>query len=171
MKKLVPVALCGAAVAGPTSAAELQLKIEIPRLTVAEYHNPYVAVWLENAQRTSTVPLAVWYDVRKANNEGTEWLKDLRQWWRRLGRELRMPIDGVTGATRSPGEHTLIFDDNKPSLAQLPPGEYRLIVEAAREVGGRELLDIPLTWPVKQPAEASASGKSEIGKLTLTLKP
>ena len=49
--------------------------------------------------------LAVWYDVRtKTNNpegEGTKWLKDMRQWWRRGGRDLSVPIDGVTSATRA----------------------------------------------------------------------
>ena len=34
-------------VSGPALAAELAVSIEIPRLTVAEYHRPYVAIWLE----------------------------------------------------------------------------------------------------------------------------
>ena len=34
-----------------------------------------------------------------------------------------------------------------PPLAQLKPGQYAVVVEAAREVGGRELLRIPFQWP------------------------
>jgi hypothetical protein len=30
----------------------------------------------------------VLYDTRKKDNAGTKWVKDLRQWWRKAGREL-----------------------------------------------------------------------------------
>ena len=32
--------------------------------------------------------LAVWYDLKQKDNEGTKWLKDMRQWWRAAGPEL-----------------------------------------------------------------------------------
>ena len=32
--------------------------------------------------------LSVWYDLKLKDNEGTKWLKDMRQWWRKTGREL-----------------------------------------------------------------------------------
>ena len=50
---------------GAAGAQTLDLSITIPKLSVAEYHRPYVAVWLEKegvAPRT----IAVWYDVNKA---------------------------------------------------------------------------------------------------------
>ena len=94
---LAPVAL-SALFAGPALAAGLAVSIEVPRLNVSEYHRPYVAAWIERADNTLATTLAVWYDVRtKTNNpegEGTKWLKDLRQWWRRGGRELTVPADG-----------------------------------------------------------------------------
>ena len=49
------------------------------------------------------------------------------------------------------------FDDKQPELAKLAPGNYTLVVEAAREVGGRELLKIPFTWP----AQAAQTGKAQ----------
>ena len=65
----------------PTAnAADLGLSIEVPRLDVAEYHRPYVAIWIENPDQSVAADLAVWYDVAKKNNEGAEWLKDMRQW-------------------------------------------------------------------------------------------
>ncbi len=82
-----------------------------------------------------------------------------------------MPVDGVSGATRAVGSHTLKFSDKQKPLQTLEAGEYRLVVEAAREVGGRELLRIPFSWPPQQSAEHQAQGKSELGAITLTLTP
>ena len=123
----------GALVGSPVLAADLTVGIEVPRLNVAEYHRPYVATWIEAVDSRAVTNLAVWYDVKMKDNEGTQWLKDLRQWWRRIGRELQLPVDGVTSATRTPGEHTVTFDAAKSPLKDLPAGEYRVVVEAARE--------------------------------------
>ena len=38
---------------------------------------------------------------------------------------------------------------DKAPLQNLPQGEYHLVVEAAREVGGREILRIPFQWPIR----------------------
>ena len=83
-------------------AGELAVSLEIPRLDVAEYHRPYTALWVEDKDK-KVINLAVWYDVEMKEDKGEDWLKDMRQWWRRSGRELDMPIDGVSGATRAPG--------------------------------------------------------------------
>jgi hypothetical protein len=66
----------------------------------------------------------------------------LRQWWRKSGRELNMPVDGLSAATRTAGEHSLTFSTDKSVLGQLPAGEYQLLVEAAREGGGREVVKV-----------------------------
>lgn len=170
MRVAITVGL-SSAIAAPTLAADLDLKLEIPRLTVAEYHRPYVAIWLERPDNTVAANLAVWYDVNLRNNEGTKWLKDLRQWWRRSGRELQMPADGLTSATRAPGQHSLEFAGTGKPLADLPPGEYQLVIEAAREVGGRELLRIPLQWPPKEAVSLTAKGEHELGTISVNLKP
>lgn len=170
MRILLTVGLSGA-IATPALASDLNLKIEIPRLNVAEYHRPYVAVWLEKPDQTVAANLAVWYDVGLKNNEGTKWLKDLRQWWRRTGRELTMPTDGLSSATRPPGEHSISFGADKKVLSELPAGEYQLVVEAAREVGGRELLRIPVQWPPKTPAAQKVQGQHELGTISVEIKP
>ncbi len=151
--------------------AELNIKLQIPRLDVAEYHRPYIAVWVENQDQSAASQLAVWYQTDPKKEDGTQWLKDLRQWWRRGGRELEMPIDGVTGATRPVGEHVLSFKSTDKQLAQLAPGKYNVVVEASREVGGRELLRLPFEWPGTQQQQASAKGKTELGDVTLTVTP
>ncbi|MBI5271830.1 MAG: DUF2271 domain-containing protein [Burkholderiales bacterium] len=154
-----------------TLAAELTLQVEIPRLSVAEYHVPYLAVWLQRAGTPSFAGhLAVWYDLKKKDNAGAKWLRDMRQWWRQGGRDAQLPLDGVSGATRAPGEHTLQLGGAR-ALAALPAGDYELLVEAAREGGGREVLRLPLKWPPAAPAQARAQGEHELGALTLHVRP
>ena len=150
-------------------AANLDISVEIPRLDVAEYHRPYLALWLEKPDQSHVANLAVWYDLKMKDKEGEKWLKDLRQWWRRSGRSLEMPVDGVSAATRAVGSHQLSYKGSDAPLKSLPAGEYNLVVEAAREVGGRELMRLPFTWP--QASTVTAQGSSELGAISLTVKP
>ena len=163
----------GAAALGsvPAVAADLTVGIEVPRLTVAEYHRPYVAVWVERADQGVAANLAVWYATAKKDGEGAKWLKDMRQWWRRSGRELQVPVDGLTSATRPVGKHKLAFSDAAKPLGKLPAGDYKLVVEAARESGGRELISVPFQWPPAKAQQLAVQGSSELGEITLELKP
>ena len=165
------IALGAAAFSLPAAAAELVLKLELPRLTVAEYHRPYTAVWIERSDQGFVSNLSVWYDQKKKDNEGAKWLKDMRQWWRRGGRELAVPVDGVTGATKPAGKHQLSFTEGTAPMPKLAPGAYKLVVEAAREVGGREVVSIPFQWPPTAAAQPTATGKEELGEIKLELKP
>ncbi|RZJ03250.1 MAG: DUF2271 domain-containing protein [Rubrivivax sp.] len=163
----------GAMLGAPAFAAGLGVNVEIPRLSVAEYHRPYVAVWIERADNSVPATLAVWYDVkmRGAEGEGTKWLKDMRQWWRRTGRELQMPVDGVSGATKPAGKHQISVTEGSNPLPKLPAGSYKLVVEASREVGGREVVTIPFTWPPAKAEQLQGQGSSELGAIALELKP
>jgi hypothetical protein len=171
MKLRYSIALGLPLVSAGAMAADLSLKFEIPQLNVAEYHRPYVAVWLENGDQKVVANLAVLYDVKKKDNGGAKWLKDMRQWWRKAGRDVTLPLDGVSGATRSPGEQSLSFPVAKEALNQLPAGQYQLVLEAAREAGGRELVKVPLSWPPKSAQTLSAKGKEELGNVIVQVKP
>ena len=149
------------------AAADLTVKFEIPKLNVAEYHRPYVAIWLERADQSIASNLAVLYDVKKKDNGGTKWVNDLRTWWRKAGRELELPIDGVSGATRSTGMQTMNFGPARTGIDKLPAGDYKLVIEASREAGGRELVRIPFTLPAKPGQTLSANGKEELGAVSL----
>jgi hypothetical protein len=164
----IAFSLIFAAGATTAAAADLSLNVEIPNLPVAEYHRPYVAIWVEGADQTIAANLAVWYQLR---GDHTKWLPDLRQWWRRGGRDLKVPVDGLTGATRPVGQHLLKFDATQAPLAKLPPGQYSLVVEAVREVGGREAVRIPFEWPIKAARRETASGQKELGAVALMLNP
>ncbi len=153
------------ALAAPAPAAPAGvITVTVPRLSVAEYHRPYVAGWIEPAGGGQARTLWVWYDIKKVGREpGTKWLGDLRSWWRKGGRSLALPADGLSGQTRAPGAYRI------PLPAGLRPGAYTLFVETARETGGRELVQVPFAVPAK-PAPASASGRAELGQVTVSLR-
>lgn len=160
----------GTLLAMPAYAGELNVTVEVPRINAAEYHRPYVALWVEGADQKAAANLAVWYQLKEGKEgHGTKWLPDLRQWWRKSGRTLKVPVDGVTGPTRPVGKHALRLDAKHPELAKLAPGKYTLVVEAVREVGGRELLKIPFEWG--KAGTGNAQGKTELGAVSLVAKP
>ncbi len=147
--------------------ATMDVTVTIPRLKVAEYHRPYVAIWIEKAGAPART-VAVWYDHDMKNNEGTKWLRDVRQWWRASGRSMTFPANGVTGATRAPGTHKISF--SRAQLGATAPGAYVLVIEAAREVGGRELLRIPFSWPAKAGAGGRVAGTTELGAVSVAFR-
>jgi len=153
----------------PAYAATLDVNVEIPKLDVAEYHRPYVAIWIEGADAQVAQNLSVWYQNKgTAEGHGTKWLPDLRQWWRKSGRSLSLPIDGVSGPTRPAGQQALSFGDAQ--LRDLKPGQYTLVVEAAREVGGRELVKVPFQWGAGA-QQGKAQGNAELGAVSVAVRP
>ena len=161
----------GAAMAAaPALAADLTVTVEVPRLSVAEYHRPYVALWIETADATAAGTLALWYDAGAKEDHGTKWLKDLRQWWRKAGRDMSFPADGISGATRAPGPQKLVFSGTKGPLKDLKPGQYALVVEAAREVGGHEAVRVPFTWGRGSSAPITVKGAAELRAVTVSVK-
>ncbi|MBU3020555.1 DUF2271 domain-containing protein [Aestuariibacter sp. A3R04] len=166
-------AVCAALCAGmlsilPSVTSADEVTVTLPRLSVAEYHAPYVAVWLADSKEKRVKDLAVWYDINMENGKGEKWLKDMRLWWRRSGRSAEMPIDGVSGATRRPGEHKINLEGQFEGIAA---GSYTLYVEAARELGGREVLSVPVTLPISSSQTQQVKGNQELASIKLSLEP
>ena len=86
----------------------------------------------------------------------------MRTWWRKAGRDLELPMDGVSGATRAAGSRRMTFGPARTQIDKLPAGDYKLVIEAAREAGGRELVRVPFTLPAKpgQVGERAAARKN-----------
>lgn len=161
---LILTTAAAAAVAGPALAGDITVSVEIPRLSVAAYHRPYVAVWIERPDNTAVRTLAVWYEISNVS-EGRDWLKDMRTWWRRGGRSLTQPMDGVSSATKAPGRHAVSVPGAR--LRDMPAGDYVMVVEAARELGGREAVRVPFRWGAANTARAS--GATELGAVSVTV--
>jgi hypothetical protein len=166
--RLLPVVIttAGLAFAGPAFAADLSVSVDIPRLNTASYHRPYVAVWIEQPDQTAVRTLAVWYQqTRNSEGDGKDWLKDMRTWWRKGGRAMSLPADGVSGATRAPGTQTIRVPGAR--LNGLQPGQYNVVVEAARELGGRETVRVPFRWGAANSGQAS--GSTELGAVRVNV--
>lgn len=125
-------ALPQASHAQSNNTATLALTLELKQQQ-GEYHPPYVAAWIENNKRKSVRTLLLWRKEPK-------WLKDIRRWWRNVGRKDAQLVDAITSATHAAGSFPLSFkltDDKQQKLAN---GEYTFYVEVVREKGGRALL-------------------------------
>ncbi|MFL9922902.1 DUF2271 domain-containing protein [Herbaspirillum lusitanum] len=163
--------------AGSANAASLDIEFSLPAIPSAAYHSPYVAVWIENIENQSVAgTLAVWYDRRLRDELGKIFLQNLRSWWRKAGKTLTLPADGVSGATRGPGTHALHFAGNQGALAQLPGGKYMLAIEVAREQGGRTVLRTPFSWGGGDGMDGSrsvpdGSAGAEVSFLKATVSP
>ena len=163
-KSLFALPLLGLGLSLPAWSADAQLQLTLPSAS----KRPYVAVWVEKAgSHDFAGNVAVWYDQRSF---ATKWLPDLRSWWRASGSQASLPIDGVSGATRPAGEHTINLG-NTAAFKKLAPGNYEVVVEVARERGGHDLVRLPLQWPARAPQQAEAKGGTEVSQLKLTVKP
>lgn len=114
-------------------SAKLDVQFELPKIDSTMYARPYVAVWVEDSSRKSVKTIELW--VGK-----DEWLKDLRSWWRKVGRYDRELVDAVTSATRPAGQYRFVWDGKSDSGEKLEQGEYTIHIEVVREHGGRNYL-------------------------------
>lgn len=115
-----------------SQATEFELSVNLAQQS-GEYHNPYVVAWIENETGKSVRTLLLW-------REGAKWLKDLRTWWRKVGRKDQALVDGVTSATRAAGKYKVNLAADNDQGQPLAPGAYRLKLEVVRENGTRAML-------------------------------
>jgi len=146
----------------PLQAVEAEINVYIPQIETAQYYRPYVAVWIENAEQEPVKLVALW-------RKEPDWLKDIRRFWRKLGRSDAALVDAMTGATRSPGQYRLHWQGKDDNGQALPEGKYTLYVEASREQGGRSLQKIAFELNGK-PYQLRAAALEELGELVLTIK-
>lgn len=217
VRSMLGGATFGALAMQSASAGELSIKLQLPEIDTPQYQRPYVAIWIEKADDTFVSTLSLWHMIKdKRGGEltrGDRYLSDLRNWWKQSGTTSQMPIDGLSSATRAPGEHQLVFTEGKAPLTALPAGQYQLVMEVARELKGPrppgaafgappgerpprpegespreggppmgvgprgpskdalESLRLNFIWPVKKETIVKATGKVELGAVSLVLKP
>ena len=101
-------------------------------------HNPYVAVWVEDEDGDLVDTIALWFQ----GGQGVRWLDELRRWYLVDGSEAS--IVAISGATRTPGDHSVVWDLTDLDGGPIGPGRYYLCIEAAREHGPYSLIRAPL---------------------------
>lgn len=141
---------------------EIAITFSLPTISTTVYHRPYVSIWLETTERRGIQTLSVW-------SADPEWLRDLRQWWRKLGHKSLEKLDGISGATRKPGKYIIHSKIRRDDGEPLPPGKYLLNFEVVREEGGREYLRQEIVIGSTESQQWILHGKTEIGGITISI--
>jgi hypothetical protein len=134
-------AIDSAATASGTSVAastELVVDFTFGGTSSAPMHNPYVAVWVEDADGNLVKTVSLWFESGK----GTRWLNELRSWYSASG---GAATSTSSGATRAAGTYSVVWDGTDEGGNLVPQGDYVLYVEAAREHGPYEITSTPIT--------------------------
>jgi hypothetical protein len=118
--------------------AQMDIEFNIPKVEASAYTRPYVAVWIEDKQGKPVRTLQLWVGE-------DEWLKDLRSWWRKVGRNDRAVIDAVTSATKPVGQYNFTWDGLDQNGKTIEQGDYTFFAEVVREHGGRNIVRQKIT--------------------------
>lgn len=121
------------------AGAELLVSFTYEPSSSGQVHNPYVAVWIEDADGNLVDTISLWFSQ---SGKGTRWLSDLRSWYSASN---RADDTTMSGATRVAGAYTVAWDGTDLSGAPVEQGEYTLYIEAAREHGPYEITSTPIT--------------------------
>jgi len=121
---------------------ELEVKLEINgEDSGRRYRRPYVAVWVEDDEGYPVRTLALWV---QRTGKGPRWIPDLKRWYktdhlRQINEETDL-VKTMSEPTRKPGEYKLVWDGTDHTGKVVPPGEYTIAIEAAREHGTYQLI-------------------------------
>ncbi len=141
--------------AAPSVEATVSFQIASPG---GRAKRPFVAVWVEDKDGFPVRTLALWY-------HGNRWLPDLRSWMK--ADHMRAMAEGtqiaatISSATRGPGDYTLKWDGRDAQGHPLPPGDYTLFIEAAREHGTHQVMKHGFSLPTAA-GRAALPGNGEI---------
>ena len=144
-------------------AFELTIDLNLPRIEEFRYRRPYVAVWIEDADRNPVRTIALWTEKPRYIQELRQWYRDDQARSRAGGSELWRT---VSSATRPPGSYTLTWDGKDDEGKLVKAGKYTVCVEAAREHGGYDIQRKELDFDNK-PQQESVPAGTELGAVTI----
>ena len=141
---------------------ELAVDFEIATPRGERYHRPYVAVWVEDSAGNPVRTLSVWVNT---SGKGPRYIRELRRW---IAAERDTESAGgpdliatVSSATRLPGRYEVTWDGRDDRGNAVAQGNYRVLIEAAREHGSYQLMQQQLSLGAK-PVAADLGGNDEI---------
>ncbi|MEL7267307.1 MAG: DUF2271 domain-containing protein [Planctomycetota bacterium] len=145
-------------------------KLERPK--GSRYRKPYLAVWLEDKDGFPVKTATLWWQIEQP---GPRWHRDLTRWYRnnrmRKVVEKTNLVDGISGATRGPGDYETHFDGTDNAGDALPNGEYTLCLEAARENGTYKIIRQKVQLGDKPIEKTKLKGNIEIAAASFSYRP
>jgi thiamine biosynthesis lipoprotein ApbE len=127
---------------GDTHELAVHFEINTPPRTEGGYRRPYVVIWVEDPEGHAVRTVILWVSLGGSGPD--RWLPDLNRWFRgdqvRSLQDKKNMVYSIARPTRQPGKYTVIWDGTDDHKKPLPPGEYTLFIEAAREHGTHQLI-------------------------------
>jgi hypothetical protein len=143
---------------------ELAVDFEIAPQEGYRYHRPYVAVWVEDPSGRRVRTLSLWVNT---TGRGPRYIRELRRWFsgEREQEDAGGPdlVATMSSATRLPGQYTVTWNGRDDRGNVVDQGDYRVVIEAAREHGSYQLMQQDVTVGAK-PMAADLSGNQEIAR-------
>lgn len=132
-------------------------------------HNPYVAVWVEDADGVPVRIVHFEYQLGR----GRRWVDELKRWARvdevfvALGKQ--STADTSTSSTRVPGTYAVSWDGKNADGDFVRNGTYSVYVEAAREKGTYQFVktDVVLNG---QPGSVKGTPSGELTAMGVAVK-
>ncbi|MFO0907439.1 MAG: DUF2271 domain-containing protein [Isosphaeraceae bacterium] len=132
---------------GDESEVALHFELNRPTDLPKGYRRPYVAAWVENGDGLSVRTLAMW--VSQTGAGPFQWLPDLKRWFAadRARKKVNKQevLFTVARPTRPPGKYSVVWDGKDDSGKPLPPGDYTICLDVAREHGTYQHLQIKVS--------------------------
>lgn len=172
----VPPSERSAEVAGSTSwgeAYELRVDFEInrPAAEGGRYRRPYIAIWVEDSKGFPVRNLLLW--VSQGGSGPFQWLPDLKRWYKsdlvRKKVDMTDMVLTISRPTRPPGKYSVVWDGRDDHDKPLPPGDYVIAIDAAREHGTSQSIRFPVTIG-DTPFRADDKGNVEIKSASVTFR-
>ncbi len=143
---------------------ELTVNVELAQLQ-GFGRRPFVAVWVEDADKKSVRTIAVWFNKDR-------WLHELRAWYSANYSNFTTGtgnMASISSATRSAGKYSLKWDGKDDKGLYVKPGKYTIYIEAAREHGTYQLMSQEMSFKGNA-QQATIAGNVEVASVSLEYK-
>ena len=137
---------------------ELAVDFQIAQPDGGRYHRPYVAIWLEDGSGRAVRTLALWVNN---SGRGPRYIRELRRWFSSEKDTAASLISTISSATRLPGKYGVTWNGRDDAGRPVEQGNYRLLIEAAREHGSYQVIQQDLTL-TNTPKSIDLQGNEEI---------
>jgi FAD:protein FMN transferase len=142
---------------------ELTIGLEVARIQEARALRPFVAVWIEDDQKSAVRTIALWYGKFR-------YLPELHIWYHDESLQPENVVwhimNSISSATRQPGKYKLRWDGKDESGKLVPAGKYTVLIEASREHGTYQLIRQEMDFN-GTPRQIDLPGNLEIASASL----
>ncbi|HEY2431886.1 MAG TPA: DUF2271 domain-containing protein [Vicinamibacterales bacterium] len=140
---------------------ELAVDFEI-RTQPGAAKRPFIALWIEDADRFPLRTLALWYHEDR-------WLTESKAWYRadrlRSMSERTSIVRSIGVATRPPGKYTIKWDGKDNAGNPVKAGTYTVFLESVREHGTYQLIRQEMKF-TGEPQRVDFQPGSELGPVS-----